>query len=109
MTTYDGSGILGLEVHPKSEYVRIPKGGTDAATTFASIAVSGSIEAVDSEAAGEKYFYLMRGKDANAVGIVYRSWVVTFEPDYAGQYYTGAYAGGSLNLTGIAIVSKWKK
>jgi len=108
MTTYDGSGILGLEVHPKSEYVKIAKNGA-AAATFATISASGSIGTLDSEAAGEKYFYLMRGRDANATGVVYRSWVVTFEPDYTGQYYTGTYSGGSLNLTGVAVVSKWKK
>jgi hypothetical protein len=51
-------------------------------------------------------YYAMRGVDADAGTLTYRSWVVSDSPDLTGALYGGTKSGGS-PLTNIQIVAKW--
>jgi len=110
-TTYDNGAIVADTVYPVSGYSKLPKIGTnvDAATVAAGVFSSGQPAAVTSESAGEKKYYVMRGRDSNAAGVVYRSWTVVSQPDYDATFYTGPYSGVSLNLTDVTVIGAWQK
>lgn len=53
--------------------------------------------------------YLMRANDLNCGTLTYRTWVTTNTPDLTGASYSGAYCGGSLNLSNIVIADTWEE
>lgn len=51
-------------------------------------------------------YFVMRGKDVDCVGIVYRTWTVTGAPDTTGAQYIGTKCGVS-SLQDIIVLFKY--
>jgi hypothetical protein len=51
-------------------------------------------------------YYVMRGVDADAVSLTYRTWIVSGVPDTTGASYAGPKSGGS-PLTNIVVKFSW--
>ena len=109
-TTYDNGEIVAETVYPVGGYKKFPvtaQGVTPSTVANGYAAGTQSTEMADP--AGEKKYYVMRGRDSNAAGVVYRSWTVVSQPDYGATFYTGPYSGGSLNLTDVTVIGTWQK
>jgi hypothetical protein len=56
-----------------------------------------------------KETYIMRARDLNANGNIYRVWTVKETPDWTGEFYFGEFSGPTKNLGEIKIVSVLKE
>lgn len=67
---------------------------------------SGSLNLGDTTPTTSTTYFVMRGRDIDCVGVVYRFWTVTNNPDTTGASYVGVKCGLS-SLTDIIVAFKY--